>query len=697
MRKYADRYFGVDPWLITEEGFDPSYGEVSESIFSLGNEHMGVRGYFDETYSGASLIGCYINGVYERTILPKPHYKGIAHIQEGITDTVNWLHTDISVGDKVLDLATAKFSEFSRSLDMSNGELKRSFIWHVDKDTDIKFDFSRLLSMKRMEIGASRIRYTVLRGKADVSVKPRLVFLRDDIWIVGTRKKRADGYLSATATTKVSGMSVYAGMRIEKKPGELTRFAHVSKHSEVNAESLSSLLYDELLKENREWWDEKWSINDIVIGGNPEDQQGIRYCIFQMNQTVHSGKGQVVIGAKGLTGLAYGGNTFWETEVYCLPFYLFTNPEAANGILEFRYHTLEQAKKRAKELDCDGAFYPISTVSGLECCHLWQHSNTQLQATTAVAYALWLHAQVTGDDTYLKSKGIPILMEICRMLATRGDFDPVSGEYGYFGVMGPDEFQVMVNHNMYTNYLAKKTFEFTLKTLKELGTEETTEHADWRVKADKMRILYDPETLLFEQHDGYFRLPHLDISAIPPTEFPLYSYWSYDRIYRNDMIKQPDVLMYMFMYASDFTKEQLKANFDYYEPRCIHESSLSPSVHSIIAARLGIKDLAYNLFKIASRLDLDNYNRNTCEGLHTTSLAGSWMNIVYGFGGLQSDGEILSFDPVLPDCWQSLSFKLVYRGSVIRIDVTKDVTEIKLESGPVLKVKLNGETLKLSG
>ena len=698
MRKYADRYFGVDPWLITEEGFNPSYSEVAESIFSLANEHMGLRGYFDEGFTGDSLRGCYVNGIYERSYV-RFSYKGIPTSMEFIVNTVDWIATKITADEQVLDLSKSKISEFKRSLDMRTGELTRSFIWHVDSQTSIKFTFNRILSMTKLRFGASRIRWEILSGNPKVTVTPKLILTRDDIWEV-IEEKNSDDLLSLIAITKESKQKLYVTMPINRKECELSRSVSIVRGTSTIQDTAPVLseeefnficIYEQLLEENRNWWANQWALSDIEIDGSPEDQQGIRYCVFQMHQTLHSGKNGVAIGAKGLTGEVYGGATFWDTEIYCLPFYLFTNPEAALGILQFRSETLDGAKKRAAEMDLDGAFYPISTISGDENCTLWQHANQQLQPSTAVAYAIWQHAHITGDRAFLLEKGIPMLEEICRMLATRGDFCPITGKYGYYGVMGPDEFQLMVNNNLYTNFMAKKTFEFTLETLASMGIPETPEHKDWRYKSDMMYVEYDPETLLYEQHDGYFRLPHIDIKSIPPEEFPLYHHWSYDRIYRNNIIKQPDVLMFMILYAGDFNNKQLAANFDYYEPRCLHESSLSPSVHSILAARLGRMDRAFDFFRFAARLDLDNYNRNTNEGLHMASIAGSWMNIIYGFGGLESDGDTLSFNPTLPSEWDALRFKLKYRGSVLSVEITSAGTTVKRESGNPLTIKLLGK------
>jgi maltose phosphorylase len=694
--KFADRYFKVEPWRVAEDGFNPGYAAVAESVFSLGNEHMGLRGYFDEGYSGVGLQGSYVNGIYESGSPGGSGYKGIPNTVEFMVNTVDWLRTDISANMHKLDLADSRVSGFSRVLDMRTGELTRTFVWHVDGDTDVRMSFKRVLSMRSLETGASRIEWNVLRGDAEINVEPALVF--SNHFTVIKDEFSAPGFRTAAGETKNSKQRLYASVLYKREAGALTRITGISKEKEVPKDTLADFSYDSLLAESRAWWANQWERSDIEIeltdeDGEGDDQQGIRYCIFQMHQTVHSGRGRVVIGAKGLTGEVYGGNTFWDTETYCLPFYLFTNPEAANGILNFRYETLPEAKARANELDCDGAFYPIATSSGRECCGLWQHANTQLQASTAVAYAIWHHAKVTGDETFLREKGIYELIEICRMLATRGGYDPITGQYGYYGVMGPDEFQLMVNHNTYTNYMARKTFLFTLETLAAIGVPETDEHRDWKRKALDMKIIFDEDTLLYEQHEGFFNLPHIDVKSIPVEDFPLYHHWSYDRIYRNDIIKQPDVLMLMFLYASEFGKDELAANFDYYEPRCIHESSLSPSVHSILSCRLGRVEQAYEFFRFASRLDLDNYNRNTNEGLHTTSIAGSWMNIVYGFGGLVSDGETLSLSPSLPDRWRALRFPLTYRGSRLRVEIERSDgrvhSAVKLISGPEVEVMLN--------
>lgn len=755
MGKIADRYFEVHPWAVRENGFDPEYAQAAESIFSLGNEYMGVRGYFEEGYSGAGLEGSYIGGVYERRTLPRSGYRGMIPHTEFMVNSVDWLYTRIRVNGEALDLAKSEVSGFERVLDLRTGVLTRSFLWRVDETTRVEVTFERFLSMPKPRLGGQRASFRVVEGEATVDIFAGLDFSRPHVsagrnfWncseksggkacritgeTVGTRQRvRACAAFSGmecageaeaeneriaagrfVATLKAGGETALTRVvRVERVRAEAESKPSAEESNRIKAEStcfeeLSAAEYDQLKAESAAWWARQWAVSDIEIEGDDENQQGIRYCVFQLHQTLHTAEHSAIIGAKGLTGEAYNGNTFWDTEVFCLPFYLFNNPVAARSLLKFRYETLPQARERARALDCRGAFYPIATISGTECCDLWQHASLQLQASTGVMYALWCYARLTGDREFLYDMGAEMLVEICRMLASRGDWSP-TGEYGFYGVMGPDEFQMMVHHNAYTNFMAKKCFLYTLEVLEDMRERAPDklaalidkaaladgESAQWREMAEAMRIPCDPKTLVIEQHDGFFNLPHLDISAIPVSEFPLYGHWSYERIYRNDMLKQPDVLMFMLLFSGEFSLEQLAANFDYYEPRCIHESSLSPSVHSILAAQLGYGAQAYHLFRFASRLDLDNYNRNTHEGLHITSIAGSWMNIVYGFGGLRSDGELLKLAPSIPEGWTAFSFSLKHLGRTLSVRVTQREVTLSCDA-PGMELTVYSESVTL--
>lgn len=740
MAKIADVYFSTHPWKIIENDFNPQYALVSESVFSLGNEYMGVRGYFDEGYSGERLQGSYLNGVFERKEFDKEAYKGMVNQMTFMVNTVDWLYLRIRFGKETLDLNHSRFRDFQRVLDLRTGVLTRSFVWVLPDGKEIALCFERFLSMGNIQFGGQRVTAKPLNFDGTLSVEAGLDFSQPhatekrNLWncfyseTIGNRCEIAgrvensghmlfsccefSGDLHNMLSCKKEDKKCLITFELELKKNKESTFSRIVKNQactdasicqekfQRNSVSNSEILqsYDELKDESIAWWANEWEHSDIEISGDEKNQQGIRFCIFQMHQTYHGARpGNAIIGAKGLTGEAYNGNTFWDTETYCLNFYLFNNLQAAKSLLLFRYQSLSAALNRAKELDCDGAFYPIATIDGTECCRLWQHANLQLQASTGVAYGIWHYVQVTGDTDFLHSYGIKMLVEICRMLATRGGWNPKTGKYGYYGVMGPDEFQMMANNNCYTNFMAQRTFTYTLSVLPESETSVSREEREnWRKMADNMEILYYGESMLFEQQEGFFKLPHVDVDAIPITDFPLYSHWSYDHIYRNDMIKQPDVLMMMFLYNSCFTREQKRRNFEYYEPRCIHESSLSPSVHSILASELGMSEKAFEFFKFATRMDLDNYNRNTKEGLHTTSIAAAWMNIVYGFGGMRSDGEVLRFCPTIPKQWDHYSFRLIYQGDVISVTVKSDSVEFHTHNGTPIHVLVYENPVTLS-
>ncbi len=754
MTKIADVYYNSNPWSIIEEGFNPAYSLVSESIFSLGNEYMGVRGYFEEGYSGDCLVGSYFNGIYESQNVEASAYKGMITKTEFIVNAVDWLYLRIQVDGETVDLNYSEFRDFKRELNLRTGVLNRSYLWVLKDGRELKLEFERFLSMPKVHYAGQRIRMTALNFSGEVVVTAGLDFsnvhhmVGKNLWDCKERNA-GEKWCSILADTINTNQSVFScsyftgdakkeqdiveSKKVLKKftfylePHKteiLTRVGINQIKKEASMEEEEAFLrncrncegtfhwadYDTLKADSAKWWERMWEDSDIAIDGDELNQQGIRFCIFQMHQTYHGADRGAIIGAKGLTGEAYSGNTFWDTETYCLPFYIFNNAEAAKNLLDFRKLTLPEAKERAKALDCEGAFYPIATISGRECCSLWQHASLQLQPSTAVAYGIWHYEKVTKDEAFVFETGLPILIEVSRMLASRGDWNADHTRFGYYGVMGPDEFQMMVNNNCYTNYMGKVTLEYTLDVLERLNKKDRMaydaflkEHqvsrqelGQWAEYAAHMYIPYDDKTKLFEQHEGYFTLPHIDVDRIPVEDFPLYHHWSYDRIYRNDMIKQPDVLMMMLLHNRAFTKEQLLKNYEYYEPRCIHESSLSPSVHSILAVQLKKHEEAYRFFSFATRMDLDNYNRNTSEGLHTTSIAAAWMNIVYGFAGMRSDGDILSFSPSIPAAWNGYSFRIHYQKDVIEIEINKEGAWFHTVHGSEINVLIYGKPVMLT-
>ena len=748
MQKKGDRYLEVDPWRIVEKGFHQEQGRVSESLFCLSNENIGFRGSFEETYSGDTLQGAYLNGLYEEHVQDMSGYRGISNRLCFMVNCPHALKLRIRIGAEELDLARAQVEEFVRELDFKTGLMSRTFVWKLADGRATRFAFRRTVDMVSRERVHQQLEVTPLNWSGDVSLELLVVdqpihkgqkktFWKTEAhggegnvrWLVSRTIQTkmplftahavfAEAGTSLTPTASEHAWDLSYSLKVEEgKTASVHRtwLADSSRHpadktADVQARGLKLLAdvkggFAAAAKKTSDYWDGVWKSVDIAIEGDPVNQQGIRFSMFQLLQTYSGAVPGSNIGAKGLTGEAYNGNAFWDTETYCLPFYLLTNAQAARGLIEYRHATLPQAIERAKALDCVGACFPIATIDGTESCTLWQHASLQFQPTTGVVFAIQHYTRVTGDKSLLEEKGLELLIQASRFLASRVQYSENLKAYGYYGVMGPDEFQMMVNHNAYTNYMGKRSLEYTLEALTELeqakpeGTAalvkrlgvSADERKKWAEIADKMFIPYSDETKIFEQHVGYLDLPHVDINAIPEKDFPLYHSWSYDRIYRNDMIKQPDVLMFMLLYNGSFSREQKLANYTFYEPRTIHESSLSPSVHSILAIELERYQEAYNFFKFATRIDLDNYNRNTNEGLHTTALAAAWMNIVYGYGGLRSDGEKLLLNPVLPKEWKSLEFGVRVRDSVVRVHLTPEESSIKTVSGPALSLSIWGK------
>jgi maltose phosphorylase len=758
------KYFRGDPWTIVEEGFDPAYQRVSESVFSVANEFMGVRGYFEEGYSGDHLLGSYFNHLYEMMDIRHDQvFKGFITQGAAMISTVDWLYTRLWVDGEQLDLAKSKFSGFIRQLDMRRGILTREFTWETASGKQLLVTFTRLTNMQSTRVGCQRITVKPLNFSGEVKIRCGLDFNTHyeigagwdqtvkgggqrsgqiiNFWTCTRKGPAGDGW-AIQAQTARSGHQLFSSFRLQSKQAlnpalvEEEKLIGVDfvltvqqgvaatvdkvvvndwdKTPKVEAvwtrgleliRRYATVTFDSALAEHAAFWKRVWDVLDIEIDGDPEVLQGLRFSCFQTYQSYHGENADLNALCKGLTGEVYFGWVFWDSEIYSHRLMMFIDPPAAKNLLLYRYHRLPQAQERARQLDCEGARFPFATITGAEDSGTWQHVDLEIHADMAVAYAIWHHDKICRDKAFLYHEGIEMLLQICRFLASAGGWSPVHGDFGFYGVMGPDEFHMMVNHNCYTNVMGKKTFEFTLHVLDEMQREtpdlyrqavaktglKPQEPELWKEMAAKMRIPKDERTGVYEQHDGYFDLPHVDLRHFPPEQIPIYKHWAYIKIFRHNIVKQPDVLNLMYFYSQDYPLEEKRANYEFYEARTIHESSLSPSLHAILAAELGKLDEAYTFFSYGARMDLDNYNRNTDQGLHVTSAAGVWASMIFGFGGMRTDGDVLSFQPTLPAQWQSYRFRVCYQGAILEVRVDGKRAEFQVMSGPAVTVQVYGK------
>ncbi len=503
---------------------------------------------------------------------------------------------------------------------------------------------------------------------------------------------------------------------VKADPGLCERMLNFLKDkSSAHCDSYKDLSYAELKERHIATIHATWDRLDIEIDGDDLSQQGVRYCIFQLFNTYQGQDPYLNIGAKGMTGEWYFGRYFWDSEAYCLPYYLFTDPSSARRLLEYRYNTLDKARERARQFNLKGAWYPWQTIDGSEDLGYWEYSFGEVHINGIIPYAIYNYTRTTGDTSYLYEKGLEVLIEQSRFWASRVSYIPCRSGYGVLKCMGPDEYQQVVDNNYYTNYIAQWTLRYTIasiegarknapedaaRILKKVEFDDT-ESGLWQEIADMMLLPYDEKLGIFVQDDSFLSLePSFREHLSKENDIPLEKYWTIDRFQRCDLIKQADVLMMLFLFRDVFSVEQTASNYQFYEQRTIHGSSLSPSVHSILAARIARYHQAYQYYLWASRVDLDDYNNNVYEGLHISSMAGTWMNIVFGFGGVVVEDDALALNPHLPCPWKSLSFKIHFRNRLVEVKMAEDSTMCRLipegdgDEAEPLKVKIGGaETL----
>ncbi len=737
-------YLKHDEWCIIEESFDPNYHQSSESIFSLGNGKMGQRANFEETYSGPSLQGSYVAGIYYPDKTRVGWWKnGYPEYFAKVLNSPNWIGIDVQINGQYLDLYTCKTENFKRVLNMKEGYLLREFTAIMDDGKKIEVTVKRFLSMADTENGAIRYSVTPLNFDGKIAYT---AYLDGDVvnedsnydekfWnIIEMEAHAGEAYL--VSETKKLGFRVGFGMKISAKVGasDLKMTPEVLKKEnwvgnrieravkegecftiEKIAGVTCSLNYDKpallavtkkvtsegfakgfdaLFADHIKVWADKWILSDIRIKGDVAAQQGIRFNIFHLNQTYTGEDERLNVGPKGFTGEKYGGTTYWDTEAYCVPFFIATAPsKVTRNLLIYRYKHLENAIKNAEKLGFKNgaALYPMVTMNGEECHNEWEITFEEIHRNGAIAFAIHNYIRHTNDEAYLTEYGLEVLMGISRFWSQRVHFSEEKQKFVMLGVTGPNEYENNINNNWYTNKMAVWCLKYTIEALAKVKEMNEARYNEiiaktsfdfegevprWKEIIEDMHFPYNEKLQVFMQQDGYMDKEQILVNDLNPAERPINQHWSWDRILRSCYIKQADTLQGIYVFEEEFDLETIKRNFDFYEPRTVHESSLSPCVHSVLAAKIGDYEKAYEMYLRTSRLDIDDYNHEAHEGLHITSMAGTWMSIVEGFGGKRVHDGQLYLNPIIPKQWQEYSFRIAFMGNDMEVVVNEKEVSI---------------------
>ncbi|MCO7150608.1 glycoside hydrolase family 65 protein [Vagococcus lutrae] len=747
------RLFDIDPWKVKTTSLDRENRRLQESLTSIGNGYMGMRGNFEEQYTGDAHQGTYIAGIWYPDKTRVGWWKnGYPEYFGKVINATNFIGIDIAVNGKTIDLNQVDFDDFYLELDMKTGVLTREFTYH-DNETSVKFEFERYVSVFQQELALVKVKASVLKGSAEIifgstldgQVKNEDSNYDELFWEEKSRstednhayltmetikndfgtprfsvttmmRHRISSHVAPTYTedekfvgeSYVTELDTNQSVTLEKRVAVITTRdipeeehyneakALLDKHEEKD--------WQELRERHDAVWAERWEKADVMIKGDDEAQQGIRFNLFQLFATYYGEDARLNIGPKGFTGEKYGGATYWDTEAYIVPMYLsVADKQVTEQLLEYRYQQLPGAFHNAQQQGLAGALYPMVTFNGIECHNEWEITFEEVHRNAAIVHAIFNYTTYTGDESYLLDKGIEVMVAISRFWADRVHYSKRRQQYMIHGVTGPNEYENNVNNNWYTNQMATWVLRYTLETIAKLPDERLSdlsltekELAYWQDIINNMYYPEDEELGIFVQHDTFLDKDLTPVAELDKKHLPLNQNWSWDRVLRSPYIKQADVLQALYFLNHEYTAEEKQRNFDFYEPLTVHESSLSPCVHSILAAELGMEEKAVELYARTARLDLDNYNNDTEDGLHITSMSGSWLSIVHGFAGMRTLEEKLSFHPFLPSAWERYAFKINYRERLLEVEVDETGMTLRLSEGEPLEVFVNDHAYTLS-
>ncbi len=745
--------FMVEEWSLRETGLHLNTLPQTESIFALSNGHIGLRGNLDEG-EPHGLPGTYLNSFYE--LRPLPYAEGgYAYPESGQTviNVTNGKIIRLLVDDAPFDLRYGKVQDHERELDLRNGVLRRSVCWTSPAGHTVKVSSVRLVSFTQRAIVAISYEVEPLETPVRIVVQSELV--ANEALPPQSKDPRVGAALESPLVseehqaqgtagllvhhTRISGLRIGAAMdhHIEGppqmvvtseslpdiarvtvtgrlKPGERLRIVKLiaygwsslrsrsAIHDQIRAalSAASFTGWEGLLAEQRAYLDDFWGRADVELEGDPEIQQAVRFALFHVLQAGARAEGRP-IPAKGLTGPGYDGHAFWDTETFVLPVLTLTVPHAAADALRWRHLILDQAREHARQLGLRGAAFPWRTIRGAESSGYWPAGTAAFHINADIAYAVASYIEATGDPAFEEEVGLELLVETARLWRSLGFLNTATDQFRIDGVTGPDEYSALGDNNVYTNLMAQRNLRWAAEGVKlypekarALGVD-ADEAASWREAAEKMFIPYDERLGVTPQDENFTEHEVWDFANTTPDQYPLLLHFPYFDLYRKQVIKQADLVLAMQLRSDAFTPEQKARNFAYYEPLTVRDSSLSASTQAVLAAEVGQLELAYDYLGEAAFIDLHDLAHNARDGLHMASLAGAWMALVMGFGGLRLQKGSLWFTPRLPDALGRLAFHLLFRGCRLRVEVTATEATYRLLDGSPLKVHHHGDEITL--
>lgn len=740
----------IDETKIIEKGFDKKDILHIESMFSLGNGYIGLRGTYDESDEAIGMCdGMYINSVFATEPYNHIHaFPGYAKRDAFTVNLADWRIFDLYIDGEKACFSNGNIKEHHRELDMMNGWIERKFIFETASGKKAEVQSCRIVNMDTVNTAQIRYKVKSLNFNGEIVLKSLIVKttkLNGEYRCSLVSEKDKDNVYSFVEQVDTTGCkvasafmhSVYANNKrvIEKNyentycyeikstlrnndtltvekyaafSSDLDGVEDIEKKARNDVSRNCAKGFEQLKRKQAEKWQEHWEVGDIVIEGNPADQQAVRFCLFHLRQQLPT-INQCSIGATGLTGPGYSGKVYWDTEMYMMPYFNFTEPKKQKELLMYRYKYLDKARDRAKEFGTVGAMYPWCGIDGEETSVIFEASTAEYHLGSDIAFAIWRYCDSTGDMNFLYDFGAEIVFETAKFISHRGQFiDTRGGRFCINTVCGPDEYACGVSNNMYTNMMVQYHLRYALSIVDDMKenspekyhilaekvgiTEE--ELTLWENAANRMYYKYNEELGIHEQDDSFIYKDPVDMDLCPKNVDLRFMYHPLD-LWRKQVSKQADIILLNFIQGDKFTYEEKMRDYEYYEPKCNHGSSLSTGIHTIMAAELE-KPEAYEFFRCSAYMDIKDFKHNTANGLHMACLGSVWMSVVNGFLGMRHYNNGLLFNPHIPSAWDSYECRIIYKNSRINVKVEKQKTTFTLISGNRFTFNIDGKEIMLT-